>query len=261
MEQRNKIPKIIHFCWLSGEEMPAKLKECIQTWKRIMPDYELRCWDMNSFDIHSVRFVEQACSMKKWAFAADYIRLYALYTCGGIYLDSDVLVFRRFDTFLHNSGFASVESYLYQAKPGEKYDFWIDAAMIASEKGNPFIKDCLDYYQDRDFIKEDGSFDESIVCHIIADIAENKYGFKRGVYQSSPIELKDGVFSIYPPYVFSHLRGDIRRSTYAIHLFNGSWRDKKRQKSLSLIERIHRLFVKIFNEKIWGILYFKIRKV
>ena len=67
MEQRNKIPKIIHFCWLSGEEMPAKLKECIQTWKRIMPDYELRCWDMNSFDIHSVRFVEQACSMKKWA--------------------------------------------------------------------------------------------------------------------------------------------------------------------------------------------------
>ena len=57
-----------------------------------MPDYEIIRWDRNKFSIESVPFVNEAYSVKKWAFASDYIRLYALYNEGGIYLDSDVLV-------------------------------------------------------------------------------------------------------------------------------------------------------------------------
>ena len=89
------IPKIIHYCWLSGEPFPKKIKKCIDSWKKKLPNYEIRCWNMDNFDIHSVRFVEEACSVKKWAFAADYIRLYALYTEGGIYLDCDVFVKKK----------------------------------------------------------------------------------------------------------------------------------------------------------------------
>jgi mannosyltransferase OCH1-like enzyme len=84
------IPKKIHYCWLSGDEIPAETVKCINTWKKIMPEYELVLWDKNKFDIKSVPFVEEACKVKKWAFAADFIRLYAIYNEGGIYMDTDV---------------------------------------------------------------------------------------------------------------------------------------------------------------------------
>ena len=168
----NKIPKIIHYCWLSGEEKPAFIQKCISSWKKVMPDYEIWCWDTKRFDIHSVKFVEEAYNVKKWAFAADYIRLYALYHYGGIYLDSDVLVFQKFDKFLHNSAFTSIESYFYGKKEN---DYWIESAILGAEKGNLFIKECMEYYSNRNFILENGTYDQSIICHIIANIAEKKY--------------------------------------------------------------------------------------
>jgi mannosyltransferase OCH1-like enzyme len=92
IEQVTLIPKKIHYCWLSGEEMPMDIIKCIDTWKKIMPEYELILWDKNKFDITSVPFVKGDCHAQKWAFAADYIRLYALFTEGGIYMDTDVYV-------------------------------------------------------------------------------------------------------------------------------------------------------------------------
>ena len=80
------ITKIIHYCWLSGDEMSQRTLDCIASWHEVMPDYEFMLWDMNRFDIGSTKWTEQACSVKKWAYAADYIRLYALYHHGGIYI-------------------------------------------------------------------------------------------------------------------------------------------------------------------------------
>ena len=82
------IPKIIHLCWLSGDEYPPMIKKCIESWKRYLPDYEIMLWDTKRFDVNSVLWTKQAFECKKYAFAADYIRLYALYHYGGIYLDS-----------------------------------------------------------------------------------------------------------------------------------------------------------------------------
>jgi mannosyltransferase OCH1-like enzyme len=99
------IPKIIHYTWFSGDEMPQVIKECIASWKRILPEYELRLWDYNAIkDIDSV-FLKEALEVKKWAYAADFVRLYALYNEGGIYLDTDVMVFKRFDCFLNDKCF------------------------------------------------------------------------------------------------------------------------------------------------------------
>ena len=105
------MPKIIHYCWLSGEPYPELVQRCMQSWKEKLPDYEFMLWDMNRFDIHSVPWVEQACAAKKWAFAADYIRLYALYNYGGIYLDSDVEVLKSFDDLLELPYFFGREHY------------------------------------------------------------------------------------------------------------------------------------------------------
>ena len=81
------IPKIIHICWLSGDEFPNNIKVCVESWKRVLPDYEIRIWDTKRFNIDSLLWTRQAFDVKKYAFAADYIRLYALYTEGGIYLE------------------------------------------------------------------------------------------------------------------------------------------------------------------------------
>ena len=85
--QKNMIPKRIHLCWLSGDPYPQKIQKCIDSWKVHLPDYEIMLWDLKRFDIAQVPWVEQAFRVKKYAFAADYIRLYALYNYGGIYLD------------------------------------------------------------------------------------------------------------------------------------------------------------------------------
>lgn len=86
------IPRKIHFCWLSGDPLPPSIKKCMDTWKKVMPDYEWKLWNTENFDVNSIPYVKEAYEKRKWAFAADYIRVYALYTEGGIYLDSDVKV-------------------------------------------------------------------------------------------------------------------------------------------------------------------------
>ena len=103
------IPKIIHYCWLSNDPKPAVVQQCIDSWKKYLPDYEIRLWDINSFDYDAVPFTKDALANKKWPFVSDYVRLYALYTYGGIYLDSDVQVFENLDELLDNRFFTGLE--------------------------------------------------------------------------------------------------------------------------------------------------------
>ena len=142
------IPKRIHLCWLSGDPYPQKIQKCIDSWKVHLPDYEIMLWDLKRFDIAQVPWVEQAFRVKKYAFAADYIRLYALYNYGGIYLDSDVEVLKSFDPLLDLPYFVGAEN------AGT-----IEAAIIGAEKGCDWIKACLDYYKGRNFIQENGQMD------------------------------------------------------------------------------------------------------
>ena len=140
-----------------------------------MPEYEIICWDKSRFDTNSNIFVKEACRVNKWAFAADYIRLFALYSEGGIYLDSDVLAKRKFDEFLKFDFFTSLE---YHQKLVDKFKslnllnsdgssivgrthiegIGIQAAVLGSVKGHPFLKDCLDFYNNQHFILPNGLF-------------------------------------------------------------------------------------------------------
>ena len=150
------IPKIIHLCWLSGDSYPPKISKCLSTWKKFLPDYEVILWDTKRFNLNSSIWVRQAFEKKKYAFAADYIRFYALYHYGGIYLDSDVEVLKSFDDLLDLPYFIGAE----KAQTPE-------AAIIGAEKGCDWIKLCLDYYKDRPFINEDGSLNIQTVPDIM----------------------------------------------------------------------------------------------
>lgn len=189
------IPKIIHYCWLSNEPFPKKIQMCIDSWKKVMPDYELKLWNTQTFDIeNSVPYVKEAFANRKWAFVADYIRLYALYTEGGIYLDSDVKVLKCFDRFLHHKFFTSMEYHPFMVERdnsladididgyriADRYISGIElqAAIMGAEKGYVFVKNVLDWYQDKHFIRPDGSMGLDVIApQIYARIAEN-YGFR-----------------------------------------------------------------------------------
>lgn len=168
------IPKIIHFCWFSNDKYPHLVKQCIKSWKRIIPDYEFRLWDSTSFNFDSVPYVKQAYENRQWAFVSDYIRLYALYNIGGIYLDSDVLVRNRFDDWHEYNFFTGIET-----RDPEHSNFWIEAAIMGSEKENPFIKEALNYYNSTPFVKEDGSLDKTPAPDILTELFIKHYGWDR----------------------------------------------------------------------------------
>ena len=101
----NRIPKVIHYCWFGGNPLPELVQNCINSWKKYCPDYEIIQWDESNFDISSNQYVAEAYAARKWAFVSDYVRLYALYHNGGIYLDTDVEVLKPLDCFLNEEAF------------------------------------------------------------------------------------------------------------------------------------------------------------
>lgn len=163
------IPKIIHFCWFSGEEYPGIVKKCLKSWRKKLPDYTIRIWDKDSFDFNSIPYVKEGMAAHKWAVAADYVRLYALYTEGGIYLDSDVEIIKSFDCFLNQPFFTGTEPYV---RNGQVY-FDIEGAIIGAEKGHPFLKECLDYYHNVHYTPEY----HITVCTAMENLL-NKYGYQ-----------------------------------------------------------------------------------
>ena len=44
------IPKIIHYCWLSNDDIPENLKRYMESWKEKLPEYKFVKWDFNRFD-------------------------------------------------------------------------------------------------------------------------------------------------------------------------------------------------------------------
>lgn len=227
------IPKIIHFCWLSGDPYPELVQHCMQTWKEKLPDYEFVLWDKAKFDVHSVPWVEQACEAKKWAFAADYIRLYALYNYGGIYLDSDVEVLKPFDDLLDLPYFFGREHYFDMIDASNT----IEAATMGCEKGNPFIKACLDYYENRRFVKPNGEMDLHILPYAMT-LVFSKFQVKNIIGKQEFIR-DSNVICLLPMDFFSPkntrtLKLDLSENTYSIHHFNGSWYTKAQQSHVQL---------------------------
>ena len=99
------IPRIIHYCWFGRGQMPEMALKCIESWHKHMPDYRYKLWNEDNFDINSVPYVKEAYEARKFAFVTDYVRLYALYHEGGIYMDTDVEVLKPYDDLLNLKGF------------------------------------------------------------------------------------------------------------------------------------------------------------
>ena len=93
------IPKIIHYCWFGKNPKNNLILRCIESWKKFCPNYKFVEWNESNFDVNSNLYTKQAYENKKWAFVSDYVRLYALYNYGGIYLDTDCEILQSLDIF------------------------------------------------------------------------------------------------------------------------------------------------------------------
>ena len=221
------IPKIIHYTWFSGEEMPQMIKDCLSSWKRWLPDYDFRLWDMEAIADIDSQFLKETLLMKKWAFAADYVRLYALYHEGGIYLDSDVIVFKSFNDLLDNHVFIGKEQSLHITPVECQWAQFLSSHCMGAEPQSDFIKDCLRYYEDRRFIQsEDEKLPQSlrynyvILPYIQAAIA-HQYGYDWRP-QTQMIQQCESGLVVYPSDYFDGF--DYLTCSYCQHLALGSWR-------------------------------------
>ena len=241
------IPKIIHYCWFGGKPLPELACKCIESWKKYLPEYEIIRWDENTFDINSNPYVKEAYENKKFAFVTDYVRLYAIYTQGGIYMDTDVEVRKPLDQFLKHQAFSGFESY---------HD--IPTGIMASEKGFQGIKDQLDYYNDRHFIKEDGSFDMTTNVVTITN-----YYKERGLKRNNTFQVIEG-YAFYPRIYFCPSKLDITErldEIYTIHHMAGSWLDPEElRKKKSTGSNIKVLMAKYFRKMFGHHLYEALRK-
>ncbi len=218
------IPKIIHLCWLSDEPFPKEIQNCLDTWKEHLTDYEVWLWDTKRFDVNSTKWTRQAFEAGKYAFAADYIRLYALYNYGGIYLDSDVIVYKNFDNLLHLPYFI-----------GHDQIRGFEAAVIGAEKGCKWIKDIFDTYQEKEFIMEDGSYDLlPLPCRFHHVLTGLHYIFYR-IHKIAPYTTNDKRLYVFDGDFFNSRNAvEVRKTkkSYCAHNYAGSWQKKRGQRGL-----------------------------
>lgn len=225
------IPKIIHLCWLSGDPFPKKIQLCIESWKKFCPDYEIMLWDTKRFDVNSMPWTKQAFEVKKYAFAADYIRLYAVYNYGGIYLDSDVEVFKSFDDVLDLPYFVCQE---IDSKS-------LELAAFGAEKGMPWVKTAMDWYQNRNFIEDNGSLFIDVQPRVMKRLLGKKYQLTMVSRKEDIVRDYKKIFVLPCDWFNAHPVFDkkigaeymITENTYCVHHYTAHWRD-------SLIPFYHR---------------------
>lgn len=206
------IPKVIHYCWFGRNPLPELAIKCIDSWRKYLPDYEIKEWNEDNYDVRKIPYISQAYDAKKYAFVSDYARFDILYQYGGIYFDTDVEVIKDLSPIIDNGAFMGVE--VVGA---------INAGLgIGAPAQLEIFKEILDSYKDERFIKSDGSLDLKTVVIRVSEIFY-KYGFTK---EDKIQKIED--ITIYPkeyfcPISYSTGTMEITGNTYSIHHYVASW--------------------------------------
>lgn len=210
------IPKIIHYCWFGGKPLPRSAEKCIASWKKYLPDYEIKRWDESNFDVNAIPYTREAYAAGKYAFVSDYARFWILYHYGGVYFDTDVEVIRPIDDIINCGGFLGVESNrngIYTVNPGLGF---------AAAQGTLVMDEMMNLYSTFHFINTDGASDLKNIVEITTDYLSSK-----GLQNTDEIQQCCG-FTIYPKDYFCPIDYDTRElkiteNTRTIHHYAESW--------------------------------------
>lgn len=206
------IPRILHYVWVGNGQHTALQKKCMRSWKKYCPDFEIKLWNEASFDLaHAPQYVRDAYQAKKWAFVSDYIRLWAVYQYGGVYLDTDSQILKPIDHLLENHAFMAFES-----------NGMVTTGVMGAEKNDPILKELLDAYQERTLYHANGEMNT-----VVTGVGTTAVFTKHGLQLNGKQQMVDG-WTIYPFQFFYPVKV-INDNTYytndtcIVHWFEGTW--------------------------------------
>lgn len=208
-----EIPKIIHYCWFGGNPLPVNAQKCIASWRKFMPDYKIKEWNENNFDVNIIPYTAEAYKARKYAFVSDYARFWVLYNYGGLYFDTDVEVIKDMNDIVARGPFMGCEN---EAKSGAT------PAELGVAPGLGLYKDVLEVYRDKHCFLPNGTISNETVVTIVTRLL-----CERGLKNINEIQNVSGVW-IYPkkyfcPKDYTTGRVSMTPYTYSIHHYDASW--------------------------------------
>ena len=222
------IPKIIHYCWFGHGPLPELAQKCIASWRKYLPDYEIKEWNEDNFDVNIIPYTAEAYKEKKYAFVSDYARFWILYKYGGLYFDTDVEIIRPIDDIIARGNFMGFET---DPKPQNAGRGDASEASVAPGLGlgvNPglgLVKKMLDYYEGQHFKFVLGGIGQLTIVHIATEVL-----LKSGLKLQQGIQQVGDVW-IYPAEYFCPInlktgRIHVKANTRTIHHYAGTWQEK-----------------------------------
>jgi len=227
------IPKIIHFCWFGKNKYPNYVVNCINSWKKHCPDYEIKLWNEQNYDVNKNQFIAQAYKQKKWAFVSDYARLDIVNQYGGFYLDTDVELVKSLQELESLSCFFAADEGGINTGLG-----------FGSSNSHAILIEMMKEYEQKEFIVN------GIIDYSPCTVINTKVFTIRGYSVNKSIQIFDGIH-VFPAEYFSPITGsnssfNITENTIGIHLSSRSWerpvtRIKARLRLLLGIKAVSRL--------------------
>jgi hypothetical protein len=194
------IPKIIHYCWFGGQGKNDKIMRCMDSWRKNLSDYNIVEWSECNCDITENAYIKTAYNQGKWAFVADFFRFKILYEKGGIYLDTDMMLYKPLDSLLHYNTFFGIESYQY-----------VNGSIIGSIPGTEIIRYMLKSYN------KNSNKDDRIIVERITDVLRRYYGLKL----TGETQYLSGNIAVFSPNILTIDVSDGK--CVAEHLYDASW--------------------------------------
>ena len=211
-----RIPKVVHYVWLGGGELPPREAAYVAGWRKLMGDWTFRCWGNEILQEIDCPYVREAVAARKWAFAADYVRLYVLAREGGFYLDTDVELSESLGRFRHDGLCLGLNRSSYP-----------QTAFIGAEPGHPLVRELLDEYATRPFCRGPGVYDETPNNVRFRRLLERR-GVRLGPsMQEGSVECLPGV-RLYPAWLACTPQPG--RPNLVWHHCSGTWKDPYRRK-------------------------------
>lgn len=241
------IPKVIHYCWFGRNPLPASAVKCINSWKKFFPDYEIKEWNEDNFDVNMIPYTREAYETKKYAFVSDYARFWVLYNYGGLYFDTDVEVIRSMGDIINRGPFMGIEiesrNNVPQVNPG---------LGIGANPSLNLYNEILNYYQYLSFLKSDGKPNEITVVKHTTNVL-----IKNGLKATNNIQEIAGIW-IYPADYFNPLDSltgklKITDNTRSIHWYMNSW--SNRSKFYQWLSRMSHRFLGLTINKLKRLLF------
>ena len=224
--------KVIHYCWFGKKPLPKLALKCIKSWKKYLPDYEIKQWNEANFDINIIPYTQEAYKAKKYAFVSDYARFWILYNYGGLYFDTDVEVIKPMNDIIAKGPFMGCENDVEEdlsvsVAPG--LGLGVNPGLgLGVNPGLGLYKEILETYSTLHFIQSDGTLNQKTVVSYTTEIL-NKYGLKA----INDLQYCAGVW-IYPKEYFCPIStsdGKLRltNNTVSIHHYSQSWQSPIRK--------------------------------